>query len=191
MGSPAVAAIRLERALHELDLRRTVGGRARTLNTSQAPRRVSIELTRSSRRYTRRSQRSEVSGKRQGGRGHTAHCHRTAGVLQSRLLVPIGSPLSSFPQLWKKMWKFQGFRPTFPYRPPRDAGPVGNTTSCGQFSPCFQGVSGALVKSQAGWRAWRKAPSWPAISVRQVIHERGRYERQRLGPDSFTHRDQG
>ena len=40
------------------------------------------------------------------------------------------------------MWKFQGFRPRFPYRSPRAAGPVENTAYCGQFSPCFQGVSG-------------------------------------------------
>lgn len=89
------------------------------------------------------------------------------------------------------MWKFQGFRPTFPYRSPRDGGPVKNTAYFGQFSPSFQGVSGALVRPQAGWSAWRKALSSPAFSLRQVIHERGRYERQRLDPDSFTHRDQG
>ncbi len=132
----------------------------------------------------------EVSETVSGGEATLAHCQRAAGVLQSRPLVPIGSPLSSFPQLWKKMWKFQGFRPTFPYGSPHDAGPVGNTTYGGQFLAYFPGVYGVLARSKAGWLAWRKAPSWPIFSVQQVIHERGRYERQRLGPDSFTHRDQ-
>jgi hypothetical protein len=96
VGALPAATVWLERTLHDVGSLEVNEDVRRNLDTSQAARRLSIAR--------------RIRGLR------AAVCHRPVAMLESppcelRRVTP-----RSFPQLWKKMWKSQGFRPPFPCR---------------------------------------------------------------------------